>query len=201
MSGGRLVPAVAMIGRRFPQVLKAVAGGDEDVFGVLWHELQPRLLRYFTVMAPAAAEALAAQTWLGVVDGLGQCCGSEPAFRAWVFSLARHQLLDWRRRGACIPTERLPTADSLQPIADDACAATTLDALSPGAALGLVATLPTDQAEAITLRVVAELDVGQVAELMGERPDTVRVLIHRGLRRLAERLGAGAHLRGGRVTR
>jgi RNA polymerase sigma-70 factor (ECF subfamily) len=51
------------------------------------------------------------------------------------------------------------------------------------------------------LRVVAELDVGQVAELMGTRPDTVRVLVHRGLRRLAERLGAGAHLGGGQITR
>jgi DNA-directed RNA polymerase specialized sigma24 family protein len=69
-------------------------GRDEDAFGHLWHELQPALLRYFTVMAPAAAEALAAQTWLGVVDGLSRFCGSEPAFRAWVFSLARHQLLD-----------------------------------------------------------------------------------------------------------
>jgi RNA polymerase sigma-70 factor, ECF subfamily len=131
-----------------------------------------------------------------VVDGLSQCCGSEPAFRSWVFSLARHQLLDWRRQGAWIPTERLPAADSLQPITDDDCAATTLDALSPRAALGLVATLPTEQAEAITLRVVAGLEDGQVAELMGTRPDTVRVLVHRGLRRLAERLGAGAHLRG-----
>jgi DNA-directed RNA polymerase specialized sigma24 family protein len=43
---------------------------------------------------------------------------------------------------------------------------------------------------------VAGLEVGQVAELMGERPDTVWVLVHRGLRRLAERLGAGAHLPG-----
>jgi len=35
-----------------------------------------------------------------------------------------------------------------------------------------------------------------VAELMGKRPGTVRVLTHRGLRRLAERLGADARVRG-----
>ncbi len=63
--------------------------------------------------------------------------------------------------------------------------------MSTRAALDLVATLPPDQAEAIILRVVAGLDVSQVAELMGKRPGTVRVLTHRGLRRLAERLGAG----------
>jgi RNA polymerase sigma-70 factor (ECF subfamily) len=68
--------------------------------------------------------------------------------------------------------------------------------MSTRAALGLVATLPRDQAEAITLRVVAWLDVSQVAELMGKRLGTVRVLTHRGLRRLAEQLGADARVRG-----
>ena len=47
------------------------------------------------------------------------------------------------------------------------------------------------------LRVVAGLGVDRVAEIMGKRPGTVRVLTHRGLRRLAQRLGAdsGAHVR------
>jgi RNA polymerase sigma-70 factor (ECF subfamily) len=45
------------------------------------------------------------------------------------------------------------------------------------------------------LRVVAGLEVQRVAEIMGKRPGTVRVLTHRGLRRLAERLGADARIR------
>jgi RNA polymerase sigma-70 factor (ECF subfamily) len=60
----------------------------------------------------------------------------------------------------------------------------------------LIATLPADQAEAITLRVVAGLDVSRVATIMDKRPGAVRVLAHRGLRRLAERLGADARVRG-----
>jgi RNA polymerase sigma-70 factor, ECF subfamily len=38
------------------------------------------------------------------------------------------------------------------------------------------------------LRVVAGLEVNQVAEIMDKRPNTIRVLTHRGLRRLAEQL-------------
>jgi RNA polymerase sigma-70 factor (ECF subfamily) len=53
------------------------------------------------------------------------------------------------------------------------------------AALALVGTLPPDQAEAIVLRVVAELDAAQTARLLGKSPGAVRVLTHRGLRRLA----------------
>ena len=59
----------------------------------------------------------------------------------------------------------------------------------------LSGTLPADQAEAIVLRVVAGLEVQRVAELMGKRPGTVRVLTHRGLRRLAERLGGDGRIR------
>ena len=60
----------------------------------------------------------------------------------------------------------------------------------------VIADLPTDQAEAIVLRVVAGLGVDRVAAIMGKRPGTVRVLTHRGLRRLADRLGADARIRG-----
>jgi RNA polymerase sigma-70 factor, ECF subfamily len=193
---GHLAPGVAMIGPTFPAVLRGAAGGDEDAFEQLWHDLQPRLLRYFMVIAPAAAEDLASETWLRVVGGIGRFEGSEPAFRAWVFTIARHQVLDWRRRAARKPTEDLSGLDIVDPPAPDDPAATALEGISTRAALGLVATLPADQAEVITLRVVAGLEVGQVAKIMGKRPGTVRVLTHRGLRRLAQRLGTGSRIRG-----
>jgi len=187
---------MTMIGPEFPVVLKAAAGGDEDAFGRLWRDLQPRLLRYFAVAAPAVAEDLASETWLGVVRGLGRFSGGEPAFRAWVFTIARHEVLDWRRRAARRPTEDLPANGLAEQAAVDDPAADALEGFSTRAALAEVATLPADQAEAIVLRVVAGLEVQRVAELMGKRPGTVRVLTHRGLRRLAERLGADARVRG-----
>ena len=52
-------------------------------------------------------------------------------------------------------------------------------------ALALVMTLPPGQAEVIFLRVVAGLDCAQVGRLLGKTPGAVRVLSHRGLRRLA----------------
>jgi RNA polymerase sigma-70 factor, ECF subfamily len=194
--GGRLVLGGRVIGPEFPAVLAAAATGDEDAFGRLWQDLQPRLLRYFLVAAPAVAEDLASETWLGVVRGIGRFRGGEPAFRAWVFTIARHGVLDWRRRAARRVTEDLPAAGQAELAAPDDPAADALAGLSTRAALGLVATLPADQAEAIVLRVVAGLEVERVAAIMGKRPGTVRVLTHRGLRRLAERLGADARLGG-----
>ena len=179
-----------MIGPEFPAVLSAAVRGDEDAFGRLWRDLQPRLLRYFAVVSRAAAEDLASETWLGVVRGIDRFQGNEPAFRAWVFTIARHEVLDWRRRAARRPTEDLPVIALAEQAAPDDPAADALERFSTRAALAEVATLPADQAEAIMLRVVAGLGVDRVAAIMGKRPGTVRVLTHRGLRRLAERLGA-----------
>jgi RNA polymerase sigma-70 factor, ECF subfamily len=184
-----------MIGPEFPAVLGAAAGGDEHAFGRLWHDLQPRLLRYFAVVSPAAAEDLASETWLGVIRALDRFQGNEPAFRAWVFTIARHEVLDWRRRAARRAVEDHPADGLLDLAAPDDPATDALEGLATRAALAQVATLPPDQAEAILLRVVAGLDTQRVADIMGKRPGTVRVLTHRGLRRLADELGAGDRVR------
>ncbi|MFN8028120.1 MAG: sigma-70 family RNA polymerase sigma factor [Acidimicrobiia bacterium] len=65
-----------------------------------------------------------------------------------------------------------------------------LDALGTEEALAIVSTLPPDQAEVVALRTIGGLDVQQVAEVIGKRPGTVRVLAHRGLKNLAKTLGA-----------
>jgi RNA polymerase sigma-70 factor (ECF subfamily) len=48
--------------------------------------------------------------------------------------------------------------------------------------------LSPDQADAVLLRIVADMDVGQVAEVMGRSEGAVRVLVHRGLHRLRDLL-------------
>jgi RNA polymerase sigma-70 factor (ECF subfamily) len=186
---------MTMIGPEFPAVLDAATRGDEEAFGRLWRDLQPRLLRYFMVAAPAAAEDLASETWLAVVRGLDRFRGNEPAFRAWVFTIARHEVLDWRRRAARRPPADVPVNGLADHAAPDDPAADALEEFSTRAAMAMVATLPADQAEAIVLRVVAGLGVDRVAAIMGKRPGTVRVLTHRGLRRLAERLGNDGRMR------
>jgi RNA polymerase sigma-70 factor (ECF subfamily) len=72
-------------------------------------------------------------------------------------------------------------------------AGSTLEAVSTDAALALIGQLPPGQAEIVTLRTVAGLSVEQVAEIVGKRPGAVRVLAHRGLRRLAELLADAEH--------
>jgi RNA polymerase sigma-70 factor (ECF subfamily) len=167
----------------FEEILKAAAGGRAWAFEILWRDLQPRLGRYLRVAAAEAAEDLASETWLHVSRDIARFRGDERAFRRWFFTIARHQVIDHRRKESRRPSstgaEHPATPDPNDPIEQ---------AISTDAALRLIATLPKDQADAVALRVLTELPVEDVARIMGKRPGAVRVLTHRGLRALAEKL-------------
>ena len=188
-----------MLGSSFPELLAAAQGGDEEAFAVLWRHLQPALLRYFRVVAPQAAEDLAADTWISVIGGLGRFRGDERAFRAWIFTVARHRAIDWHRQARRRPTGSIPAEQPAEWPAPDDPAVEVVEGQSTRAALALVAELPADQAEVVALRVLGGLEVAEVARIVGKRPGTVRVLAHRGLRRLAQRVEAAGLLGG--VTR
>jgi RNA polymerase sigma-70 factor, ECF subfamily len=188
-----------MFGPLFPELLAAAQGGDEQAFAALWRDLQPAVLRYFRVAAGEAAEDLAADTWVSVIRSLGRFRGDERAFRSWVFTVARHRAIDWRRQAARRPTMSIPVEQLAERPAPDDPVAAVFEAQSTRAALALLAELPTDQAEVVALRVLGGLEVAEVARIVGKRPGAVRVLAHRGLRRLARRLEAAGLVRG--VTR
>jgi len=179
-----------MLGSSFPAVLAAAVDGDERAFAVLWDDLNPGVLRYLRVVAPDAAEDVASETWLEVVRGLERFSGDETGFRSWLFTIARHRAVDHHRRRAHRPSVPVP-AEALAswPDADaDDPATRAVEALSTRDVLAVIAQLPPDQAEVVALRVIAGLDVERVSQIVGKRPGAVRVLAHRGLRRLAERM-------------
>ena len=178
-----------MVGAEFDAALVGAADGDELAFAVLWRAFQPSLLRYLRVVIPGMAEDVASETWLEMARGLGRFDGDERGFGALLFTIARRRALDARRRQARQRATPVPTGTLARLIGPDDPQGAVLEALSTRSALGLIATLPPEQAEVIVLRVVAGLEVGQVAAIVGKKPGTVRVLAHRGLRRLAERLG------------
>jgi RNA polymerase sigma-70 factor (ECF subfamily) len=154
--------------------------------------MQPMLLRYLRLSAGDAAEDLASEVWLEVAKRIARFRGGELEFRSWLFTVARRRMIDLQRyetRHPARPTENVERLD--RPASDDT-AAKAMEGISTEAALALIATLPREQAEIIVLRVVAGLDVAQVARIVGKSPGAVRVAAHRGLRALSERLDGGA---------
>ena len=185
----------------FDEAIAAAQDGAQWAVAVLWNEMHPRLLRFLRGLDPSAAEDVEADTWLSASRDLGTFHGDAGQFRAWMFTIARNRLIDWRRR----ETRRRSVAVSPEALHDrpapDDPAGLALDVVRADAAVALVRScLPRDQAEVILLRVLGGLEVDEVAAIVGKRPGNVRVLQHRGLRRLAGRIAEGAAERRG-VTR
>jgi RNA polymerase sigma-70 factor, ECF subfamily len=187
-----------VVGDDFARVLADAQGGNDDQFAVLWRDANPALLRYLRVLAQENADDIAAETWVHVVRGLPRFIGDEAAWRAWLFTTARRRLIDQarvRKRHPVEPLEDISVAE-MPRSADTAQIA--LDNLATKSAIALLSQLPPQQAEVIMLRVVAGLDTDAVAELLGKTPGNVRVIAHRGLKRLEELLGrAGVTSRAG----
>jgi len=173
----------------FQAALAAARLGEEWAVALLWRDLHPRILRYLRVaVGDSGAEDVASDVWLEVARGLGRFGGDELAFRAWVFTIARRRVIDVGRQVQRRRTDPL-SPQQVDRRADDA--PEELEArLALDAALSRVARLPRDQAEVVALRVLAGLSTDQVAAIVGKRAGAVRVLQHRGLRRLESELAA-----------
>ena len=171
----------------FRDSLAAAKAGDETAFTVLFRFVQPALLRYLRVISRDRYDDLAGETWVQVVRGLDSFQAQEPqAFRAWVLSIARHRWLDDQRARGRRP--EIVTQDVPERAGGADVAAAVDEVISTESALALIARLPVDQAEVVTLRYIADLDVAATAAALGKEPGAVRVLAHRGLRRLEKLL-------------
>ncbi len=147
--------------------------------------LQPRLLRYLRVQSGEGCEDIAAETWLQIVRDLPSFIGTADGFRGWLFTVARHRAIDAARAKAARPVVPLADVSSAKPALAPSAESEAMERLSTEQALAMVASLPSDQAELVALRVIAGLDVAAVAQIVGKSPGAVRVSVHRGLRALS----------------
>jgi RNA polymerase sigma-70 factor (ECF subfamily) len=79
---------VAVAGLAEAQLLEALRAGDEAAFAQLVREYQPSLVRVarIYVSTQAAAEEVAAETWLAVLNGLDRFEGRS-SLKTWIFRI------------------------------------------------------------------------------------------------------------------
>src|SRR5262245_42396479 len=179
-----------LVGDDWPRILSAAQAGEDWAVALLFRAVQPALMRFLRARDPQEADDIASQTWLEVARALPDFRGTEENFRAFVFTVARRRMLNARRarfRRRVVPIDVHALADAT-PDRDDP-AGTVLSRLDADAAVARIVELLSDeQAEIVLLRVVGGLAVEEVATIVGKRPENVRVIQHRALKRLARAL-------------
>jgi RNA polymerase sigma-70 factor, ECF subfamily len=172
-----------------PSALHAARHGEDSGFSALYRDLQPRLIRYATVLVGRDdADDVTAEAWLQIARDLHNFTGSLDDFRGWASTIVRNRALDSLRTGARRPQTPTSPQDLPQEAADQDTASAALESLSTDAAIRLISRLPRVEAEAVLLRAVVGLDTAAAAAVLGKRPGAVRVAAHRGLKRLLRRV-------------
>jgi RNA polymerase sigma-70 factor (ECF subfamily) len=168
----------------FPDVvLTGATRGDEADIATLYRAFNPLLLRYLRHHVGHIAEDVASDVWLALASQLSEFDGDVHEFQALMFTIARRRTIDhYRHNGRQAATVPIDDIDCV--CADDTEAQAVAHLTAQSAVEALVGTLPDDQAEIVLLRVLGDLDVEEVAALVGKSNGAVRVSQHRALQRL-----------------
>ena len=164
--------------------LEGATRGDEAAISTLYRSLNPPLLRYLRHHVGRTAEDVAADVWLALAPQLAGFDGSVNDLRMLMFTVARRRTVDHYRQTGRRPSTVAFDEDFDRPASDDTEAVAVSRLTAQSAVAALVRNLPEDQAEIVLLRVLGDLDVEQVAEIVGKTPGAVRVAQHRALARL-----------------
>lgn len=182
-------PSTLVPAQPFAHVLAAARRGEEAAWRELYLGLAPSVLGYLRVRGMSDVEDLAGEVFLQVVRDLERFSGDERQFRAWVLSIARHRLIDERRRRGRRPVD--PAGDELLIAAGPTGDVETeaLASLERADLVRLLSRLSADQQDVLVLRLVGDLTVEEVAVAIGKRPGAVKALQRRGLQAIARSMG------------
>ena len=171
----------------FESTLVAAQNGAAWAFTSLWTEYAPAVAGFLKARGSNEPDDLTSEVFLAVFDQIGTFRGGQAEFRSFVFSIAYRRLVDELRMRARrgIHEEWSPDTDARRtPSAEDD--ATTR--LGDAQALRVLDILSSDQRDVMVLRIVADLTIEQVAEVLGKREGAVKQLQRRALENLRKKI-------------
>jgi len=166
-------------------LLTAVAVGDGAALAELCGRWQQPLVRLLARQTGGRdVDDLYQETWLRVVRAAGRFSRGRP-FRPWLFQIAINCCRDWARRRRVDPLAHMAEAPGEPADHGSARVDAMLDAER------LLATLPDAQRDVVILRYYHDLPEGEVAEILGCPPGTVKSRLHHAIARLVAAVRAG----------
>jgi RNA polymerase sigma-70 factor (ECF subfamily) len=154
----------------------------------LFNTYAGRVASYLRNRGAAEPDDLTSEVFLRVFSRLDRFEGNEVQFRAWMFSIAHHLVIDDHRARS-----RRPRADHLDGAPELASNGADVEQLALARvgddwAEDLLAILPPEQRVVVALRVTADLPIEEVARILRKRPGAVKSLQHRALAALRTEL-------------
>jgi RNA polymerase sigma factor (sigma-70 family) len=175
------------LGADFDTVLLAARTGSDWAWSSLYREYSPALLRYLRAGGAADPEDVLGEVFVKVVLKLCAFHGCESEFKAWIFTIARHRLIDEARRRRPF---RWPASHDLGPGAEPGADPSRL--IADREVTRVLDHVTPEQRDVLFLRVLAGLSVEETAQVLGKTSGSVKRLQARGLRSLRQKILRGA---------
>lgn len=157
--------------------------GDKESFGRLYDVFLDRIYRfvYFRVRLKEDAEDLTEHIFLKVFTGIGSFEERGLPFEAWLYRIARNEIIDFYR------TKKLvSTLDHAEGIPDTHIAPDEQleQLLTYERVMDVLPNLPESYQEIIILKFIEDLDNSEISEIMQKPVDQIRVLQNRAIQKL-----------------
>jgi RNA polymerase sigma-70 factor (ECF subfamily) len=157
-------------------LVRSAQAGNRDAFGALYERYGSMVHGLLIARVPFdVVDDLVQDVFLAALQRLGSLRNAR-AFGAWLATIARNRAVDfYRRRQDIAQPDDLPAPDR----------AGRAEAL---AVLAVIRALPEAYRETLVLRLVEGMTGPEIAERTGLTPASVRVNLHRGMKKLREQL-------------
>ncbi|MDA0170508.1 RNA polymerase sigma factor [Solirubrobacter taibaiensis] len=168
-----------------------LCSGDLEDFGRFYDRYARTLLGFFQRRTgdPEVAADLTAETFAAALVARSRYrpqAGADGA-GAWLFTIARHKLTDYLRRGHA--EDRMRARLAMEPVPLGADDIELIRWLGEEVATQMVDELAEDQRDVIRAHVLDDQDYGEIARTRRLSEATVRKRVSRGLKVLRERAG------------
>ncbi len=178
-------------------MVDGVRRGDSDAVITAYRVLSGPVYGYLLNQTrdPTWSQDLTADVFLQVIEGAGRFEGSPSGFRAWVFRIARNSFIDHVRKESRRRHESVEAAEEAGRLPESSAdpAHEALSRVETDRIIEIMEDLSSEQREVLLLRLVADLPIAEVAEIVGKTPGAVKALQHRALRSLETRLETGGN--------
>lgn len=165
--------------------LAAAQRGDAVGFDAIYRWLAGPVTAFARARGADDPEGITNETFLRAFRSIDTFTGDGDRLRAWVFSIARNQLIDAHRRSQRRPAEVFaPPPEG----ASEAAEIPALDRVGLEELRDVLAALTDEQREVVLLRLVADLSLAETAAAVGRPVSAVKRLQARGLKRLQKEI-------------
>ena len=166
-------------------LVERVKRGDAAAWNELYGQLAPAVAGYLKFRGAHEPDDLTSETFVAVFRNIATFEGDMDQLRSWVFVIAYRRLCDERRAEARHPdrARHRPSVDSQPPVLGDVERDADA-AMSEAEVRRVCVQLVPDQADVVLLRILGDLTVEQIADVVDKSPGAVKQLLRRAFANL-----------------